>query len=89
MGAAWVLCDKVVPFIVDPIRFDNVGFIHNTTQLLRLNKSEDLFQFQDDNEDLYVGRKINQSNYHRQVNEFVKNFEGGRFGLNQYGFNIR
>jgi hypothetical protein len=88
MGAAWVLCDRIVPFIIDPVRFENVGFIHNTTQLLKINSTEDLYKFQDDNEDLYAGRKISQSNYHRQVNEFLKIFDS-RFGFNQYGFNMR
>lgn len=81
MGAAWVLSENVIPFIVDPVSFDNIGFIHNTTQLLKLNTEEDLFKFQDDHPELYEGRRIVQSNYHKQVKEFIKGFNG----FNTYG----
>lgn len=86
MGAAWVLSNKVIPFILEPIHYDNVGFIHNTTQLLKLNDAEDLYKFQDDHPDLYEDRRINQTNYHRQVNEFIKLLSGGnyRFGMMNY-----
>ncbi|MCZ4223305.1 toll/interleukin-1 receptor domain-containing protein [Pedobacter rhodius] len=79
MGAAWVLSDNVIPFILDGIRFDNVGFIHNTTQLLKLNSADDLFKFQDDHDELYEGRRIKQSNYHKQVNEFIELINGNGF----------
>ncbi len=76
MGAAWVLSDNVIPFIIDPVNFENIGFIHNTTQLLKLNSDEDLFKFQDDHPELYEGKRINQSNYHKQVKEFITGFSG-------------
>src|SRR3989338_6841490 len=49
MGASWALNSTVVPFIIDPVRFDNVGFIHNTTHLLPLNNEQDLLKFRNDN----------------------------------------
>jgi hypothetical protein len=79
MGAAWVLSDNVIPFIFESVNYDNIGFIHNTTQLLKLNSAEDLYQFQDDHPDLYENRRINQTNYHRQVNEFIKFIGEGRY----------
>ncbi len=79
MGAAWVLSDNVIPFILEPVRFENVGFIHNTTQILKINVADDLFQFQDDHPELYSDRRINQSNYHKQVYEFVENVKNNRY----------
>jgi hypothetical protein len=52
MGAAWVFSTNVIPFIVPNVRFDTVGFIHGTTQLLQLNNEGDLFKFQDDHGEL-------------------------------------
>ena len=45
MGAAWVLENKIYPFIIDPITYENIGFIHNPNQLLKLNRKEDLLKF--------------------------------------------
>jgi len=72
MGAAWVLCDNVIPFILDPVHFESVGFIHNTTQLLKLNDHDDLFQFHDDHPELYDNRRISTSNYNKQVKDFLE-----------------
>jgi len=85
MGAAWVLTDNVIPFILEPVNFQSVGFIHNTTQLLKLNDPDDLFKFQDDHPELY-SKKISQSNYHKQVYEFVKFVKDGnyRYGLGRF-----
>ncbi|WP_185965485.1 toll/interleukin-1 receptor domain-containing protein [Flavobacterium zepuense] len=71
MGAAWVLSNNVIPFVFSNFRFENVGFIHNNTHILKLDNAEDLFKFQDDHPELYGERKIKQSNYHTQVNEFL------------------
>lgn len=84
MGAAWVLSDNVIPFILEPVRFDNVGFIHNTTQLLKLNNAEDLFKFQDDHEELYQGRKIKQTNYHKQVYDFIDHLKQSRYNFGNH-----
>ena len=61
MGASWALNSTVVPFIIDPVRFDNVGFIHNTTHLLRLNNEQDLLKFRHDH----------FSNFGADLGEFV------------------
>lgn len=86
MGAAWVLSDNVIPFTLDPINFKEVGFIHNTTQLLKLNNEEDLFQFHDDHPELYDNRRIKTSNYHKQVKDFVKLFENRRYQNLGFGY---
>jgi len=82
MGAAWVLSNNVIPFIVPNVRFDTVGFIHNTTQLLQLNNEADLFKFQDDHGELRgTTGKINQANYHKQVKEFLEIIQRGQYGF--------
>lgn len=79
MGAAWVLSDNVIPFILDPVRFNNVGFIHNTTQILKLNNEGDLFKFQDEHPELYGDKRISSANYHKQVKEFIELLNGNQF----------
>lgn len=72
MGAAWILDKPVIPFILDPIRFNTVGFIHITDQILKLNDASDLHKFRDDHEEI-VGRKpFKSAVYHRQINEFLE-----------------
>jgi hypothetical protein len=61
-------------------RFESVGFIHNNTQILKLDDERDLFKFQDDHPELYADRRIKQSNYHNQVKEFLKMLGNG-YGL--------
>lgn len=85
MGAAWVLSNNIIPFIMPPIHFQNVGFIHNTTQLLKLNNESDLYQFQDDHSELTAGTaKINQANYHRQVKDFIETIQRGNYGFRNW-----
>ncbi|MFD0794634.1 toll/interleukin-1 receptor domain-containing protein [Mucilaginibacter litoreus] len=84
MGAAWVLTDNVIPFILEPIHFESVGFIHNTTQILKLNEPDDLFKFQDDHPELYT-KKISQSNYHKQVYDFIKFLKEGNYRFGGHG----
>ena len=79
MGAAWVLSNNVIPFILDPVRFDTIGFIHESTQLLKLNVAEDLYKFQDDHPEIYGDKRISQSNYHRQVTEFLEHLNSGKY----------
>jgi len=79
MGAAWVLSANVIPFIFPPINFQNVGFIHNTTQLLKLDSDKALFKFSDDHKYLRSST-FNISNYHRQVTDFLETVKRGHFG---------
>lgn len=81
MGAAWVLSKNVIPFIVPPIHFQNLGFIHSTTQLLKLNDEKDLYKFYDDHKELRPAINFNVSNYHRQVNEFLEIIKRGNYGI--------
>ncbi|HEX9980223.1 MAG TPA: toll/interleukin-1 receptor domain-containing protein [Flavobacterium sp.] len=86
MGAAWVLSENVIPFVMSNFRFENVGFIHNNTQILRLDEERDLFKFQDDHPEVYGDKKIKQSNYHNQVKEFLAVIKNGgfRYGSQMY-----
>jgi hypothetical protein len=84
MGAAWVISNNIIPFIFPPIRFENVGFIHNTTQLLKLDNEADLYKFQDDHGELKGAVKINQANYHTQVKEFLEIIKKGNYGFRSW-----
>ena len=84
MGAAWAVSNNIIPFIYPPIRFDNVGFIHNTTQLLKLDTEADLYKFQDDHLEIRGTLKINQANYHKQVKDFLEIIKRGSYGFNRW-----
>jgi len=76
LGAIWMCSDKVIiPFIIDPLGYESAGFIHNTSQLLRLSKKSDLLKFRDDHPILYKAETFNAENYNRQIEEFLKVFE--------------
>lgn len=45
MGAAWILNIPVIPFILEPISYNTVGFIHNTNQQLQLNSKSNIKTF--------------------------------------------
>ena len=80
MGAAWVLSKNVIPFVMPPIHFQNVGFIHYTTQLLKLNDEKDLYKFFDDHKELKPTASFTITNYHRQVTDFLELIKRGNFG---------
>ena len=80
MGAAWVLSTNVIPFIVPPVHFQSVGFIHNTTQLLKLDNEKDLYKFSDDHKELRPTTNFNLSNYHRRVTDFLETLNRGNYG---------
>ena len=80
MGAAWILNANVIPFILSPVNFQSVGFIHSTTQLLKINDEKDLFKFSDDHKELKSAANFNISNYHRQVTEFLEIVRRGNYG---------
>jgi hypothetical protein len=71
MGATWILEKKVIPLLIDPIDYNNVGFIHNTTQLLKLDLRDDLIKLKDELDPLIKTKKITMANYNRQVEKFL------------------
>lgn len=70
MGAAWVLCDRVIPFVFKNMDFD-VGFVHSNNQQLQINNKQHLLKFYDDSKDVFV-RDINISNLNKQIDKFIK-----------------
>ncbi len=71
MGAAWVLNAKVIPFIVHPIKYDSVGFIHHPNQLLKFNKKSDILKFIDEQKN--ESNNIKHTEVERHVNDFIDN----------------
>ena len=71
MGAAWVLEKKVIPFILPPVTFNNVGFIHMSTQLLRLNKVADILKFRTDFDQTLRRNSLRQDEFAHVAHRFV------------------
>ena len=58
MGAAWVTSSKTLPFIVDPITYDNVGIIQQPKQIEKLLDEKSLDRLRDIiQEDLEINPK--------------------------------
>lgn len=70
MGAAWVLCDIVIPIVAQPFDYD-VGFINHSTVQLKLNSSKDLIKMYNDfNKNIFKSHvDINELNRH--ISEFI------------------
>jgi hypothetical protein len=69
MGAAWVLNNKIVSFIVPPVDYKSVGFIQEPNQLLKLNKKEDILKFID--EEKKESNKIKIGEINRHIEDFL------------------
>jgi predicted transcriptional regulator len=74
MGAAWMLPDEipVIPFILEPVTYDSVGFIHKPNQLLKLNQFEDLKKFVSNYKGELFTSNYNDSDLDRKINEFLE-----------------
>lgn len=72
MGAAWILDKKVFPLLIEPINYNNVGFLNNTIQLLKIDNRDDLFTLKDDLNIFLENRKVSDSNFNKQVDKFLK-----------------
>jgi hypothetical protein len=70
MGAAWVLNNTVIPFILSPITYTSVGFLHSPNQLLKLNDENDLLKFIDEMK--IKDQNLLHSEVKRHVNDFLK-----------------
>lgn len=71
MGAAWVLGIPVIPFILEPIEYESVGFIHNPKQLLKLNSKKDLKSFVAEYKGKLFSLDYNDSKLDRMIDEFL------------------
>lgn len=72
MGAAWILEAPVIPFILDPISHNTFGFIHNTTQLLKLDSKSSLKQFVSENKGVLFSLEYNDTKLDRKIDEFLE-----------------
>ncbi|MCU0360753.1 MAG: toll/interleukin-1 receptor domain-containing protein [Bacteroidia bacterium] len=71
MGAAWVLCDNVIPLIVEEGEYD-VGFIHSTTQQAHLHVTKDIIKTISDLVDTGMLPHVRLDVLSEKVNEFVE-----------------
>lgn len=72
MGASWVLDATVIPFILPPVSFSNIGFIHNTTQLLRLNEKIDLLKFRSDHLNILETIPCDETKFIEYIDSFFQ-----------------
>jgi hypothetical protein len=71
MGAVWSLNKKVIPILLPPIDYSDVGFLHNSNQLLKINSKEDLFTLKDDLNEWINTDKIKSSNLNSQIDKLI------------------
>jgi len=71
MGAAWVLCDNVIPLIIGKREYD-VGFIHHTTQQVLLSDKNDVLKFIDDHKGAFLPEQYNLTRLVSKIDEFVE-----------------
>jgi len=69
MGAAWVLADEVIPFVVDN-NYD-IGFINSNTQQLKLKSKKDILKFIDDYSILFP-QKSPYAKIDRHIDQFIE-----------------
>ena len=72
MGAAWILDTKVVPFLLEPISYNTVGFIHNTTQLLKIDSKIDIKKFVANYKGELFDLNYNDGKLDRKIDEFLE-----------------
>lgn len=82
MGAAWILNTKVVPFLLEPIGYNTVGFIHNTTQLLKINSKTDIKKFVANYKGDLFDLNYNDSKLDRKIDEFLEVVNNQSISLN-------
>ena len=70
MGAAWVLDVPVIPFILEPVTYNTVGFIHSTDQQLRIHEKSDLLKFVSELKALF-NHGYNDNKLHRKIDDFL------------------
>lgn len=80
MGASWVSKAKVFPLLVDGINFYNVGFIHNESQLLRLDSRENLHQLIDEVNELFENKTLKTEVINKQINSFLLEISSNKLG---------
>jgi hypothetical protein len=71
MGASWLSNARIIPVLIPPIDYDNVGFIHNSSQLLKLNSKSDLCKLADDIISFFPQKPIKYELLNSQIEEFL------------------
>ncbi len=71
MGAAWLMKSTVIPLVAPPFNYD-IGFIHASTQQLRLQEKNDLLKLYDDHKNEIFTSNVSVSNYLSQVDIFLE-----------------
>jgi hypothetical protein len=71
-GAAWILSKKIIPLIVEPIDYSNVGIIYGESQVEKLTESESLDRVRVELERiLEIQPTVSHPSWTRQKNNFL------------------
>lgn len=72
MGAAWILSKKTYIFILAPLTYSEVGFLHITDQISKINSSDDLDNFKDTVEDDLQLTKMPSAIWNKSKEDFLR-----------------
>lgn len=77
MGAAWVLCDMVIPLIVPPMNYQ-VGFINSNIEQLKIDHKPDLLRLYQDHKSFFTS--VNSVDLDAQIDSFIKSLVPNKKG---------
>jgi hypothetical protein len=72
MGASWLSNARIIPIIIPPLDYGSVGFMHNYSQLLKLNSKSDLCKLADEIMVLLPEKSLKLELLNSQIDEFLK-----------------
>lgn len=71
MGAAWILGKVIYPLIIEPLEYDEVGFLNITKQIEKLTSSADLDNFKETIEQELGLESVKTSTWNQQKEKFL------------------
>ena len=74
MGAAWALESKVIPIVVPPFNFDNIGILYQIKQALSLTDSSNLDQLKDEFDSIFFNN-VSTPRWNLKKLEAIRFFE--------------
>lgn len=70
MGAAWALDKTVLPILIKPLDYSDVGFLHGSNQLLKIDSKGDLLKLTDELTSMLKLMEVNSEKLNGQIDIF-------------------